>query len=208
MDQREKNWNKRYLEQDYPWEEKIPSQELESLLKSYASHDSKILEVGCGLGTNALHMANLGYEITATDLSEESIRLAKARLTQTDNPQFAQLDFINQKLENKYDIFFERGFLHSFFNQESLNIFAQLASQALNDNGIWITISGNADNPDNLEERKKNNFPRLSLRNISNAVEPYFEILEIKRGKFGEINGFLSWVGVFRRRTYFYESCN
>ena len=45
----------------------------------------------------------------------------------------------------------------------------------------------------------------MTLRNITIAVEPYFEVLEIKRGEFGKKNSFFSWVGVFKKREYFYD---
>ncbi len=95
--------------------------------------------------------------------------------------------------------------MHSFLNQEAYDHFAIKVASNLNENGIWINISGNADNPDDLERRVKSNFPRLTLRSIVQAVEPRFEILEIKRNKFGEKNNFYSWVGIFKKRSYFYE---
>jgi methyl halide transferase len=98
MEQREKNWNKRYLEKDIPWEEESPSYVLEPLLKNYSNYNSKIFEIGCGLGTNALYIAGLGYCISAADVSEESIRLAKTRVKGGVNPNFFQFDFIKNGL--------------------------------------------------------------------------------------------------------------
>jgi hypothetical protein len=45
----------------------------------------------------------------------------------------------------------------------------------------------------------------MTLRNIAEAAEPHFEILEIRRSRFGDKNRFYSWVGIFQKRSYFYE---
>ncbi len=38
---------------------------------------SKILDLACGKGRHAIHLNNLGYDVTGIDLSEESINIAK-----------------------------------------------------------------------------------------------------------------------------------
>jgi len=78
-------------------------------------------------------------------------------------------------------------------------------ARSLVDNGLWFTITGNADNPDDLLKRKENQYARVCLRGLSQAVEPHFEILELVRQPFGEKNSFLAWHGVFRKRSYFYD---
>lgn len=41
--------------------------------------DKKVLEIGCGLGTDTINFARAGAKVTAVDLSSESISLAKQR---------------------------------------------------------------------------------------------------------------------------------
>lgn len=205
MRQRETNWNKRYLDEDIPWEEETPSYELHELIQSYGKENASILEVGCGLGTNAFYLASLGYRITATDIAEESIRRANLRKIDEGSPRFEVLDFMNGQHSDTYDLIYERGCFHSYFDDPSLRLFAQKVSNHLSAGGLWITISGNSDNPDEITGRIQNNYPRMSLRTITQAVEPFFEILEVKRGRFGEKNSFHSWVGVFKRRSFFYD---
>ena len=52
------------------------------LLDSIAKNcppDGKCLEIGCGMGTDALQMARRGLSVTAIDITEEGINLAKKR---------------------------------------------------------------------------------------------------------------------------------
>jgi len=41
--------------------------------------DKKVLEIGCGLGTDTINFARAGAHVTTVDLSEKSIELARAR---------------------------------------------------------------------------------------------------------------------------------
>jgi SAM-dependent methyltransferase len=65
----------------YPnWEDSMASQasSLDSIIReSWGDSVSSVLDVSCGIGTQALGLAKLGYEITASDLSPEEIARAK-----------------------------------------------------------------------------------------------------------------------------------
>ena len=204
--QRENDWDKRYRESNTPWEEESHSQDLMSALAQFSKDKVTVLEIGCGLGVNAARMAELGLEVDATDISSECIHRATKHSSRTTKGlvRFTQLDFIQDEIEKKYDIVFDKGCLHSFVTQDSYNFFAKKVSGCLNKDGLWINISGNADNRDDLTKRRELSFPRISLRQIAEAVEPHFEVLEIRRGQFGSRNNFYSWVGVFQKRSFFY----
>ncbi len=206
IEQREKNWDKRYLSKDYPWEELQPNLSVLPFLKKYVKEGASILEIGCGLGTNALWLASEGYAVEAMDISPECIRLAEERKKEAGSKAvFMAHDFLSSVPQKKYDAIFERGCFHSFSSQSGIDSFAAAAASSLVDNGLWFTITGNADNPDDLAKRKENQYPRVSLRALSQAVEPHFEILELVRKPFGEKNSFMAWYGVFKKRSYFYD---
>ncbi|KKW06148.1 MAG: Methylase involved in ubiquinone/menaquinone biosynthesis [Candidatus Moranbacteria bacterium GW2011_GWE1_49_15] len=55
-----------------------PTEHLEEFFK-LLPRKAKLLDVGCGTGTNAAYAASKGYRITAIDSSEKMIRIAKNR---------------------------------------------------------------------------------------------------------------------------------
>lgn len=70
-------------------------------------YSAKVLDCACGIGTQAIGLASLGYEVTASDISENEITEAKKRAkkhnVQTD---FKQADFRNlsQAFTEHFDI--------------------------------------------------------------------------------------------------------
>ena len=64
----------------YPdWEASIQKQAdaLDAVLKGYQiGRSAKILDVSCGIGTQALGLAQLGYQVTGSDISEGALKKA------------------------------------------------------------------------------------------------------------------------------------
>ncbi len=65
----------------YPdWEQSVQKQghDLDSLIrKTWGDGMHSVLDVSCGIGTQVLGLAGLGYEVTASDLSPEEVARAK-----------------------------------------------------------------------------------------------------------------------------------
>ncbi len=70
----------------YPdWERSIEHQAhvLDAIIRAHWGTDvSSVLDVACGIGTQALGLARLGYQVTASDLSPAAIRRARAEAEQ------------------------------------------------------------------------------------------------------------------------------
>lgn len=54
-----------------------------------------VLELGCGTGEDALHLAGLGVRVTATDVSESMLHLARAKAAGNPLIEFHHLDLRN-----------------------------------------------------------------------------------------------------------------
>ncbi len=76
MKKRRQIWDKRYKEGD-KHRNKEPSQ----LLTDWTPNlpPGKALDVACGAGRNAIHLAKKGYSVDAIDFSEEALKIARRR---------------------------------------------------------------------------------------------------------------------------------
>jgi SAM-dependent methyltransferase len=80
--------------------------------------DKKVLEVGCGIGTDTINFARAGANVTAVDLSEESLKIARLRaevfgLSDRINFQQANAEELEAVLEpQQFDLVYSFGVLH------------------------------------------------------------------------------------------------
>ncbi|MEU2232315.1 class I SAM-dependent methyltransferase [Streptomyces vietnamensis] len=74
----------------------------------------KVLDLGCGPGRNALHLAAAGYEVTGIDLSPTAIAWAEERAAASgaENVRFVCGDAFTAALDGPYDLIYDSGCFH------------------------------------------------------------------------------------------------
>lgn len=104
------NYEKWYSTEDYYWGVE-PSDFLNELIKLCPPETGKkVLDIGCGEGKDAVYMAQMGYDVSAFDLTENGIRktinLAKSKNVSIN----AYVDDINTfDIREQYDIVYSTG---------------------------------------------------------------------------------------------------
>ncbi len=91
------------------WEASITRQSaaLDQIIKSNFSGAATVLDVTCGIGTQALGLAGLGYEVTASDLSGTAVERARAEADKRGlSIDFAVADMckVHETHQNRFDI--------------------------------------------------------------------------------------------------------
>ena len=165
----DERYKKIHTEEKVSWADENPSKIILDLLLKYgANNSSKILEIGCGEGQNAIYLMKNGLNITATDVSPEAINWCKnrARESKVDINNFFVLDALDNNLALKYDYIYAISTLHMLVKDEDRHNFLTFISSHLKDNGkAIISIMGDGiqekNNSDinksiNLSERKFN----------------------------------------------------
>jgi 2-polyprenyl-3-methyl-5-hydroxy-6-metoxy-1,4-benzoquinol methylase len=176
MKEEKKDWDKRYHENDTPWDTGMPETALINLITQWPKSINRVLEIGCGTGTNAVWLAEQGLEVTAIDISEKALSLAEKRCAERNvQCRLIKADFLTSTPAGQYDLLFDRGCFHCT-EEEARKDFARQAALHLKPGSFWLSLIGNKDQ--NSPEGQ--GPPRLSATEICTAVEPSFEILSLQ----------------------------
>jgi len=124
-----------YKEKDYLSEVNY----IESLFAKYAVHPVKtVLDLGCGSGGHAVHLAERGYKVTGVDRSKEMLDEAR-RKTYSGNLQFIQSDLTRIDLGAKFDSVISMFAVFSYIteNRELISAF-QTVRNHLQPGGLFF----------------------------------------------------------------------
>jgi methyl halide transferase len=197
-----REWDEHYKTGFMPWDSGVAEPELTKVAAELGLRGKRVLEIGCGTGTNAIWMAQQGAEVLATDLSPTAIEMAKTKAKGQRGLSFACSDICaaTPAPANSVEFVFDRGVFHSV-PAEARPVFAKRVAEVLRDGGHWLSLSGNAD-----EKREPGVMgpPQLTALEITAVVEPHFQIQRLIAMRFKhpspEAPQFLGWSVLMRRR--------
>jgi len=127
-----------------PWEIKTVDPNLKQFLDSIDLNTGELLELGSGSGYDSVYLADHGFDVTAIDVSEDVIELSK-KIHVNSKVNFIAADFFQDSTDKKFDVIYDRGFLHNYKNRLQ-EIFEKL-NTLLTDNGKIIIITGSPCQP-------------------------------------------------------------
>jgi len=111
----EDSYNKKYSGKDYYWG-KNPSSiaiKLTELISKINYNGSKLIDLGCGEGRDAVFFAKKDFEVLAIDISEKGLEKTKMYAKEEGlKIKTLKNNIIDYLLEEKYDIIFSTGVLH------------------------------------------------------------------------------------------------
>jgi len=191
-------WNQRYIDGRLPWDTGRHDVHLEGVLDAYAP-TGRALEVGCGTGTNSIYMAARGLSVTALDVADTAIAMARDKAHQAGVAvHFATTDFLTEPVSGAPFAFaYDRGCFHTQHTPEDRARFAGRLARLMDEGGVWHSLLGSTDGP-----LRQTGPPRRSALEVITAVEPHFELLELRSVSFDEdrFAEARAWVMVARRR--------
>lgn len=194
------NWEERYRDDNAPWDTGRADFNLVRMVTDRPIPPCKVLEIGCGTGSNALWLARQGFQVTALDASERAIEKAREKAARVDAEcEFLVRDFLLEDTPGgPFEFVFDRGCLHAFEKAEERTRFAERAAQSLTDNGLWLSLIGSADGPP-----RKVGPPQRTGVEILTAVEPSFEVLQLSVSHFDSDrpNPPQIWVCLMKKRN-------
>jgi SAM-dependent methyltransferase len=211
------DWNARYVSGDTPWDSGHPSTELRRVVEQTGELPlGRVLELGCGTGTNAIYLARRGFDVTAVDGSTEAILLARRRaedvrrMGETLPVAFHVGDVVGDlpggiRGEDQqaaasfepFDVLFDRGCYHCV-RRTGVDGFVAMLERASRRGTMFLLLAGNPNEP-----HGDRGPPRVAEREMRNELGGMFEFVRIEEFRFddtGDGTRPLAWSVLLRRR--------
>ena len=191
------SWNESYASgKPLPWETGTPDPLLVEMIESRAIAPGRTLEIGCGTGTNAIYLAQHGFDMLGVDISE--VAVDKARAKAEGRCRFEVVDFLAvEPPGGPFEFVFDRGCFHVFDDEADRTRFAQKVAAHLVEDGLWLSLIGSTEGAPRDEGP-----PRRSAREVMNAIEPSLEIMQLRSTEFTVYQERLkSWLCLSRKRA-------
>jgi SAM-dependent methyltransferase len=191
------SWNESYASGQLPWDTGQPEPLLVEFVTSGAVVPGPTLEIGAGTGTNAIWMAERGFDVLGVDISPLAVERAHAKMEgRALRCRFAAWDFLAAPPPSgPFQFVFDRGCFHVFDEPGERQRFAAQVAAALAPGGLWLSLIGSTEGP-----ARDVGPPRRSAREVTLAIEPALEIVELRSVEFRGNNA-KAWFCLSCRRT-------
>lgn len=120
------------------WSSDISTPIVMDVIEKYnINHNHQLLEIGCGEGRDSRTVLEHGYQLMATDISNEAIAYCKRLMPQYER-NFRVLDCLSEKLNAQFDFIFGIAVIHMLILDEDRNGFYQFIYNHLRSDGIAL----------------------------------------------------------------------
>ncbi len=180
----DRDWEDHYATGHMPWDSGLPSSELQRVLREYDVPVGRALELGCGTGTNAIWLAQQGFEVTAVDISANALKLARQKGADAGvdvNWMQADVQNFGARME-PFDLVFDRGCYHCCRRVDLAGYFQTLRN-VTRPGSKFLCLCGNAN------EQSESRIPRVTEAEIRDELGSLFEFIHIQAMHFEDAGG-------------------
>jgi SAM-dependent methyltransferase len=124
-----KPWDASYHDGPAPWDRGQPQPAI-ARLAAAGGIAGAVLDVGCGTGENALHIASLGFPVVGVDIAETALAIAREKASDRGlEVEFATADALQlAHLRRAFETVLDCGMFHTLDSDEQPAYAASLAS--------------------------------------------------------------------------------
>lgn len=194
------NWDTHYKGDRPPWETGHPSGELRRVVAADRIPPSRVIELGCGTGINAVWLARQDFDVTAVDLSGVAIERARRRAVETGvSVHFEVADVLDLPAGyGSFSFFFDRGCYHAVRRQDA-RAYVRSVQRVTAPGALGLILAGNA----RSTHKPGQGPPVVTAEELHAELEPAFEIVRLREFVFDQAGEgdlpFLGWSCLLRR---------
>ena len=191
-----RQWNESYASGELPWDTGVPEPLLVEFVNSGGAAGGRALDVGAGTGTNAIWLAEHGFDVLGIDISPLAVEKAQTKIEGRPLPcRFSAMDFLAKPPDGPFQFVFDRGCFHVFDEPGERVRFAEHVAALLEPGGLWLSIIGSTEGLP-----REVGPPRRAAREVVLAIESALEIVELRSTEF-QGHGAKAWFCLSRHRT-------
>lgn len=140
-----KAYDKRYKqlhERNLSWENDVQTEIVEQIIKQYKiSKTDSILEIGCGEGRDSKILLNKGYNLLATDVSQEAINYCK-QIDENHSNNYEVLDVLDcDTFKDKFNFIYSIACLHMLVLDDDRKKYFDFIHNHLKSNGYALVLT-------------------------------------------------------------------
>ena len=141
-------WDSAYRGGGKPaWDTGRPSSDLKAAVEDGTLKPGRVVELGCGTGTNAIYLAQHGFDVTAIDLAPTALAMAaeKARAAGV-KVRWLRADVPRPRSFPPADLIYDRGCYHGVRRDNAAEYIAAM-KQLTKPGSRVLILAGNANEP-------------------------------------------------------------
>ena len=112
--------------------------DFERALLHFGVKHGRLLDIGAGVGEQAMHFSRLGFKVTATDVSPSAVEHAKKAAADAGGEiEFLTDDILRTSLQGPYDLIVDRG-CYTLLDQSMREDYCRNVNKLLSPNGLFF----------------------------------------------------------------------
>ncbi len=193
------DWEERYQARDTPWDTGLVDPALRDLVEAGCLKPCRAVEFGCGTGTNAVYLAERGFDVTGVEYSQLAIDQARGKAEHAGvriSWQVGDLANLEAPAE-PYELLFDRGCYHCMRRAGLLSAYQAAVGRLLPSGARIVILAGNSD--DTVEGGP----PKVSAAELCGDFEKLCRIESLAAYRFEDFGGKpgpLAWKLLMTRR--------
>ena len=193
-------WDTPYRGRQPPlWDAGRPSSELIKAVEGGTIRPCRVVELGCGSGTDAVYLAGRGFDVTAIDIAPTALSLAQEKARKAGvSARWLLADVLAPPALKPFDFIYDRGCYHEL-RTHNLKGYLETVGRLSRPGSRFLLLAGNAN-----ESLVDYGPPRVTEEELRNDFSALFDFEWLRESRFEIARptaiGPLAWSALLKRR--------